>query len=81
VTYLLKNGFKSKNHQCLISYFHKENPKFEREAMLIAQMSYFRNRLDYYGERVPLDFYITNKEDIAKIIELLKNMLDVTERY
>ena len=57
VAYLLKNGLRSKNHQCLISYFIKENPEFERESVLISQMSFFRNRLGYYGESVPVKFY------------------------
>src|SRR6056297_1316532 len=50
VAYLLKNGLKSGNHQCLISYFYMQNPEYEREALLISQLSFFRNRLNYYGE-------------------------------
>src|SRR3989344_5506609 len=46
VAYLLKNGLKSKNHQCLISFFYKKNPNFEKESHLISQMSFFRNRLN-----------------------------------
>src|SRR4030042_3474656 len=55
--YLLKNGLRSKNHQCLVSYFFKENPAYEKEAYLISQMSFFRNRLSYYGEDIPIGFY------------------------
>ena len=43
VAYLLKNGIRSQNHQCLISYFAKENPKLEAETILISQMSFFTN--------------------------------------
>lgn len=75
VAYLLKNGLRSKNHQCLISYFYKKNPNYQREAYLISQMSFFRNRLDYYGEDIPLDFYNKNKMDFERLIELLLNML------
>lgn len=75
VAYLLKNGMRSKNHQCLISYFYKENPDYEREAFLIAQMSYFRNRLEYYGEKIPTSFLQDNKDDFEKIIELLLKMI------
>ena len=75
VAYLLKNGLRSKNHQCLISYFYKENPEYEKEAYLISQMSFFRNRLDYYGEDVPLEFYKNNKEEFEKIIKLLLNII------
>ena len=74
--YLLKNGMRSANHQCLISYFLKENKNFEREAMLIQQMSFFRNRLTYYGEDIPKDFYNENKEEFEKIIKLILRLID-----
>ena len=68
IAYLLKNGLRSKNHQCLISYFYKRNPELENETNLISQMSFFRNRLSYYGESIPLEFYESNKEEFEKII-------------
>ena len=73
---LLKNGMRSGNHQCLISYFLKENPDNEREAMLIQQMSFFRNRLTYYGEDIPEEFYEENKEEFEKIIKLILRLID-----
>lgn len=73
--YLLNKGLRSKNHQCLISYFYKENPNFEKEAYLIAQMSLFRNRLDYYGESIPLDFYKKNKNDFENIIKIIRSLI------
>ena len=94
IAYLLKNGLRSKNHQCLISYFYKQNPDYEKETQLIfsyfykqnpdyeketqliLQMSFFRNRLDYYGEEIPLEFYQKNKEEFENIIKLLKNLVD-----
>lgn len=76
VTYLLKNGLRSKNHQCLISYFYKENPDYEKEAHLISQMSFFRNRLNYYGEDIPIEFYEKNKYNFENIIILLKRLID-----
>jgi uncharacterized protein (UPF0332 family) len=75
VAYLLKNGLRSKNHQCLITYFYKNNPNHEREAIIISQMSYFRNRLDYYGESVPLEFYQKNKKNFEDIISLLESII------
>ena len=75
VAYLLKAGMRSKNHQCLISYFYLKNPASEKEAIIIAQMSYFRNRLEYYGESVPLDFYHKNKEEFMKIIRAIEKLL------
>ena len=76
VAYLLKNGLRSKNHQCLISYFYKQNPRYEREAFLISQMSFFRNRLDYYGEDIPMEFYEKNKSDFEGIVKLILRLLD-----
>ena len=78
VAYLLKNGLKSGNHQCLISYFYKKNPDYEPETLLISQMSFFRNRLDYYGESIPLQFYNKNKRDFLGIIILLEKLIDET---
>lgn len=75
VAYLLKQGLRSKNHQCLISYFYKTSPQYEKEAITIAQMSFFRNRLDYYGESIPLDFYQKNKDEFMKIIKIIEELL------
>ncbi len=76
IAYLLKNGYRSKNHQCLISFFHKENPDYEPEAQLIQQMSFFRNRLNYYGEDIPSQFYEKNKDEFERIITLLLKMIE-----
>ena len=76
VAYLLKNGLRAKNHQCLISYFYKQSPDYEKETQLILQMSFFRNRLNYYGEDVPKEFYIENKNEFENIIKLLKDLID-----
>jgi len=76
VAFLLKNGLRSSNHQCLISYFYRKNPNYEKQAFLISQMSFFRNRLDYYGESIPLEFYNKNKEEFEKIIRIIKNLLN-----
>jgi len=75
IAYLLKNGLRSKNHQCLISYFYKQNPNYEGEVHLICQMSFFRNRLSYYGEDIPLEFYEKNKKEFQSIINLLKKLI------
>jgi len=75
IAYLLRNGLRSKNHQCLFSYFYKKNPNYEKEIHLILQMSFFRNRLNYYGEDIPLEFYQKNKEEFERIIESLKNLI------
>lgn len=79
IAYLLLNGLRSKNHQCLISYFYKENPKYEIEAFLISQMSFFRNRLEYYGEDIPMEFYQKNKDSFEKIINIILELINEEE--
>lgn len=80
VALLLSKGLRSKNHQCLISYFYHTYPEYEAEAYLIAQMSYLRNRLDYYGEMIDLAFYEKNKEEFVEITDLLKELLSSQEK-
>lgn len=75
IAYLLKKGMRSKNHQCLISFFYKENPDYEAEAHLIGQMSFFRNRLAYYGESVPLVFYEKNKKEFKRAIDIILKLI------
>jgi len=75
VAYMLKGGLKSGNHQCLISYFLKKNLNRNKEANLIQQMSYLRNRLNYYGEGISMKFYEANKGEFKKIIKLILGLL------
>ena len=75
VAILLSKGLRSKNHQCLISYFYHNYHEYEGEAHLISQMSYLRNRLDYYGEAINFAFYEKNKKEFDKTVELLKRLL------
>lgn len=75
VALLLLYGLRSKNHQCLISYFYNKYENYEGEAYLIAQMSYLRNRLDYYGEQIDFGFYEKNKNEFESIIKILVNLV------
>lgn len=72
---LLKNGLKSRNHQCLFSYLYKNNPEKEFECKLILQLAYFRNKISYYGEEPPKDFLKENKKEIEEIINWLFNSI------
>ena len=74
VALLLKNGLRSKNHQCLVTYFYKNYPKYEFEANLILRMSYLRNRLEYYGEPIDVEFYKKYNKDFVSIINILKDL-------
>lgn len=73
--YMLKSGMKSQNHQCLISFFYKQNNNLEAEANLLQRMSLFRNKLNYYGEKIPNDFYEENREEFEKVVKLLLSLI------
>lgn len=70
VCLMLSHGLRSKNHQCLISFFYKIT-KNEADSLLISQMSYFRNRLVYYGENIPKTFLDRNQFE-----KIIKNLLE-----
>lgn len=74
VALMLKSGLRSKNHQCLFTFFAKEYP-FEAEVRVMLQMSYLRNRLDYYGERVEHAYFIENYKSFEEIIALLIKLI------
>lgn len=76
VAYLLMHGMRSRNHQCLISYFYLQNSDHEHEAYIMAHLLYYRNRLGYYGELIPEPFYEKNKGAIPQIISLLFELID-----
>lgn len=76
VALLLKNGLRSSNHQCLIAFFYKNYQNYEYEANLILQMSYLRNRLNYYGDSIEIEFYDKNKHEFIRIINLLKSIIE-----
>ena len=76
VALLLKQGLKSKNHQCLITYFHNHYPQYEGESYIILRMNYVRNRLNYYGEEISRDFYEHNKHNFEKITAILTKILE-----
>ena len=77
VALLLKKGLRAKNHQCLFSDFLKKYPEHEHEVNLILQMSFLRNRLDYYGEMIEIEFYEKNMKEFENIIEILKKQLQL----
>jgi len=76
VAILLKEGFKSDNHECLISFFKKNCPDYEYEAKAIHQLKYVRNRATYDGIFVKKEYVLQNKLEFANIIQLLHKILD-----
>jgi len=75
VALLLKNGLKSGNHECLISFFRHKFPQYEYEAKVIHQLKDVRNRVSYDGIFVKKDYVETNKLEFEHIIQLLEGLL------
>ena len=76
VAILLKKGFKSDNHECLISFFKKNYTDYEYEAKVIHQLKDVRNRATYDGIFVKKEYILQNKLEFANIIQLLHKTLD-----
>lgn len=76
IALLLTKGLRSQNHQCLISYFYNMYKEHEAEAHLIADMSYRRNRLNYYGELIEFPFYEKNKDEFEKVMKVLREIIN-----
>lgn len=73
---LLKNGLKSDNHECLISFFKQNFPEYEYEANIIHQLKNIRNRVSYDGIFVKKEYIETNKLEFEHIIKLLNKLLE-----
>ncbi len=76
VALLLKNGLKSDNHECLISFFKNMFPKYKYEAQTIHQLKNVRNRVSYDGIFVKKEYIISNKLEFEHIIEILDGLLE-----
>ncbi len=73
---LLKNGLKSDNHECLISFFKNKYENYEYETNIIHQLKNVRNRASYDGIFVKKEYIETNKLEFNHLIELLNKLLD-----
>ena len=80
VAYMLKDGLRSKNHQCMISYFLMKNPNCDIEARLVGQMFFYKNKLNYYGKSVPKVFVLDNYNNFNKIIKLILSLIKEGEK-
>ncbi len=76
VALLLKDGLKSDNHECLISYFRRQYPTLEYEATVIHQLKYYRNRASYEGVFIQKDYIERNKSEFDSIIRELLTLLE-----
>lgn len=75
VALLLTKGLRSSNHQCLITYFYLNYKEHESYAHLMSELSYLRNRLEYYGEQIIPDFYNKNINKMKALIKILKEII------
>ena len=74
IALMLKKGIRSKNHQCLFTFFAKEF-NYEAEVNIIKQMNYLRNRLDYYAEPIEYAYFQENYKSFESIINLLLKLI------
>ena len=70
IALMLNNGMRSKNHQCLFTFFY-DKYNYEAEVNLIKQMNYLRNRLEYYGELIEFSYFKENHKKFKEIVKLL----------
>lgn len=69
-------GFKSDNHECLISFLKKHYPKLSYEIGIIYQLKGIRNDIDYRGFFVNAEYLEMNKLELKHIIEILKEEIE-----
>lgn len=75
IALLLKNGLKSDNHECLISYFKETYLNYEYETNKIHELKNIRNRITYDGTFVEKSYSVKNKLEFEHIIDLLINLI------
>jgi len=73
---LLKNGLKSDNHECLISFFRHKFPQYRYESNILHQLKNVCNRVSYDGIFVKKGYVSVNKLEFEHIIELLNRSLE-----
>ena len=73
---LLKNGLKSGNHECLISFFRHNFPEYEYESKAIHQLKDVRNRVCYDGVFVKMEYVERNKLEFESIIKQLYTLIE-----
>lgn len=68
-------GYKSDNHECLVSFLRYKYPELSYEVGVIHQLKAVRNDIDYKGFFVNADYLKRNKLEFRHIIETLQRIL------
>ncbi|AJF61400.1 hypothetical protein QT06_C0001G0560 [archaeon GW2011_AR15] len=72
---LLKNGLKSGNHECLISFFKETYPEYEYESFTVHQLKNIRNRINYDGIFVEPSYLEQNEPEFRHSIDVLEGLI------
>lgn len=70
------SGYKSDNHECLISFLKKNYPNLSYEIGIIYQLKGVRNDIGYRGFFVSPEYLERNKLEFKHIIEILKEEIE-----
>jgi len=70
--YLLKQGLKSDNHECLIAVFRNKFPNYDYESDFIYNIKELRNKINYNGLFIKKSYLNRNLLEINHILKLLK---------
>jgi len=74
IALLLSKGLKSKNHECLLSYF-AHNYNYDFELQILRELKFIRNRISYDGFFVDEDYVSKNKLEFKHMYELLIKLI------
>ena len=72
IALLLKEGFKSRNHECLIAYLKEYHQELQQEVLVIHELKNTRNDIQYEAFMPPQDYLDRNKSSFERIIVLLE---------
>jgi len=72
---LLQQGFKSANHECLITFFEHTHSSYVYEIKMLRQLKDIRNRVLYDGLFVRKEYLIRNQLEFNHLIKLLHHHL------
>lgn len=73
IALMLIKGLKSRNHECVVSFFVNEYGEMQSDAELIHLLKRKRNEIQYEGKRPKENFLNDKEEKIAKIIRFLES--------